>query len=202
MMGPPGLIGPIGPAGVAGLAGPTGAPGSAGPQGLPGPMGPPGPQGPSGAAKIGSLNDLNGIACFIGSIRGTTTVAVSVNGTAAINCGSQFSPPASFVALGSLDCRQSTASGAAVTLNAPVDVWFEVDLACSPALQATASILLTGDPALTIDVVTNSTGFPIVSAGTQPVTVPTGVGYFIHLYGTPTSNVSYNLIVSQVQKPG
>lgn len=64
--GPAGPSGATGPAGADGVPGAPGLAGAAGPAGLAGPAGPVGPAGPAGTG-VASLDDLDGIACNVGT---------------------------------------------------------------------------------------------------------------------------------------
>ena len=89
--GPPGEPGPPGPAGPIGPAGPEGAPGIAGPAGANGGPGPPGPQGERGpkgdpGTSIGSLEQLNGLACRSGGRDGTVALTYDASAHAVFTC--------------------------------------------------------------------------------------------------------------------
>jgi Collagen triple helix repeat (20 copies)/IPT/TIG domain len=201
-MGPPGIAGSIGAAGPVGATGPAGtpgAPGTQGSQGAVGAQGSVGPQGPTGPAGpgISSLSNLNGIPCAIGGTSGATNVSVGLTGVAAISCQVVFTPPANFENLGVLQCGDSAGTGAGtLTLNAPADVWLTVTFACpsgNPAAHAQVR-LGSADPALSVDLIANSSGNPIIFVGQQLGTaIPTPASYFIHIYGTPTTIATYQL---------
>ena len=80
--GPQGELGPPGPAGQIGPAGPEGAPGPPGPQGELGPQGPKGDPGTS----IGSLEELNGLACRNAGRDGTVALTYDASAHAVFTC--------------------------------------------------------------------------------------------------------------------
>jgi Lamin Tail Domain/Collagen triple helix repeat (20 copies) len=92
--GPQGELGPPGPAGPIGPAGPEGAPGSAGATGATGAAGPPGPQGERGpqgskgdpGTSIGSLEQLNGLACRADGRDGTVALTYDASAHAVFTC--------------------------------------------------------------------------------------------------------------------
>jgi lamin tail-like protein/collagen triple helix repeat protein len=92
--GPQGEAGPPGPAGPIGPAGPEGAPGIAGPAGAngapgpPGPQGERGPQGPKGdpGTSLGSLEQLNGLACRSAGRDGTVALTYDASAHAVLTC--------------------------------------------------------------------------------------------------------------------
>jgi len=86
--GAAGAAGPTGPAGPPGAAGPKGDRGDTGPAGAPGPAGlrgPTGPQGPAGP-PLSSLESLNGIACHLSGVAGTSTLSYDSNGVVTLKC--------------------------------------------------------------------------------------------------------------------
>jgi Lamin Tail Domain/Collagen triple helix repeat (20 copies) len=86
--GPTGAAGPTGPAGAAGPKGDAGARGATGTAGAPGPagrQGPTGPQGPAGP-PLASLESLNGIACHLAGVAGTSTLTYDAGGVATLKC--------------------------------------------------------------------------------------------------------------------
>jgi hypothetical protein len=86
--GPPGPAGPIGPAGPQGAAGIAGATGAGGPPGPPGSQGERGPQGPKGdpGTSIGSLEQLNGLACRSAGRDGTVALTYDASAHAVFTC--------------------------------------------------------------------------------------------------------------------
>ena len=86
--GPPGPAGPIGPAGPQGTPGIAGATGANGAPGPPGPQGERGPQGPKGdpGTSIGSLEQLNGLACRSAGRDGTVALTYDASAHAVFTC--------------------------------------------------------------------------------------------------------------------
>jgi hypothetical protein len=89
--GPTGAAGPAGPPGPAGAQGPkgdTGARGATGPAGAPGPAGQRGPTGPQGPAgpPLASLESLNGLACHLAGVAGSSTLTYDAGGVATLKC--------------------------------------------------------------------------------------------------------------------
>jgi len=86
--GPPGPAGPIGPAGPEGAPGSAGATGATGAPGPPGPQGERGPQGPKGdpGTSVGSLEQLNGLACRAGGRDGTVALTYDASAHAVFTC--------------------------------------------------------------------------------------------------------------------
>ena len=83
--GPPGAQGPSGPPGAQGSQGSAGPAGPAGPAGAPGPTGPPGQPGPAGPG-LGSLEELNGLACDAPGGAGSLTIGYDAAGHAVLTC--------------------------------------------------------------------------------------------------------------------
>lgn len=205
-MGPAGPVGPAGSAGTtgpAGSAGPAGATGSQGPQGntgsqgAAGSQGPAGPQGPAGApgSAITSLSELNGIACSNGGTDGTTRLSVALSGVVAITC--QVTPPASPLDVGTLHCGGRYDDSGTLPLNVPADIWLSVTFNCVGQFANAGVQMSNGDPALRIDLIANSPGYPLIFVGNQfGTTIPESSAYFVHLYGTPTATSGYDLTIS------
>jgi hypothetical protein len=87
-IGPAGPAGPTGPAGAPGPKGDTGPRGATGPAGAPGPAGqrgPTGPQGPPGQ-PLASLESLNGLACQLAGVAGSSTLTYDAGGVATLKC--------------------------------------------------------------------------------------------------------------------
>lgn len=187
-MGPPGATGSVGATGAtgaAGLVGPKGDTGAAGPQG------PVGPQGAPGAPGIGNLGDLNGTPCALGSFSGTVSLALT-GGVATLACLLNTFPPTHFLDLGTLICGSSSSQSGSVPLNAPTDVWLAISLNCVSSMATIA--LSGGDSNLRIDVVQNSSGYPLIFAGQQQgKVIPQPGAYFIRIYGTATVDSFYQI---------
>jgi hypothetical protein len=95
--GPRGATGPAGATGAAGPAGAAGPPGNAGPQGPKGDagargatgpagaVGPAGPQGPPGP-PLASLESLDGVACNLAGLAGTSDLTYDASGVATLKC--------------------------------------------------------------------------------------------------------------------
>ncbi len=166
LQGLQGDTGPIGPQGLPGLAGPQGEQGpqgEVGPAGLQGPQGEPGPQGPQGepGQGVAVLDDLQGIACNLGSIPGTLEISYDSTGIVTLRClpanvlmlnvtvtgsegGNVTSIPSS-IDCGS-DCSEVYIEGTQVTLLATSDAYTEF-LGWSGDCTGTGSCVVTMDAA-------------------------------------------------------
>ena len=203
IQGPTGTTGAAGPAGPAGMPGAAGATGSQGPQGLSGAQGtqgvpgPTGPRGAAGSSGISSLTDLSGLPCSIGAATGATSVSFGSGGVAVFACQTApVVPPADTPNMGTFACGVESSSGGTLALNSRADVWLMFTLGCPGG-----GVSVQGDANLKFDVQANSASYPMVISGAQVTSglsfqLLTATGtYFVHVYGTPTTNGTYLVVI-------
>jgi hypothetical protein len=217
--GTPGLTGAAGPAGPAGA---TGAPGTAGPAGATGPQGPAGPagaigpagpsvagaQGPAGPPGIvASFNNLNGLACSIGSTAGTIALSFDINGVATLTCNLPTLPPppptnttsATAISLGTLYCGASVTQ--TQTLPAGDEEWYILSFNLGPTSCTKLMLTLTTKSAIQFDVLSDPGLSTIISGyvNGQPAFITTSGTYYIRVYGNTSSDSGFWSLAATVE---